>query len=59
MSLNVLRPTFFNICNFPFYAIQVLVKLGSKLGKNLTTFPTLRAPAPTKFQFSVIFFTDI
>ena len=41
ISLNVLKPTFFDICNLPFYALQISVKLGSKLGQKLTTFSTL------------------
>ena len=56
ISLNVLKPTFFDICNLPFYALHISVKLGLKLGQKLTTFPTLWAPAPTELQFSVIFF---
>ena len=39
-----------------FYAVQILVKLGSKLCQKLTTFPTLWALAPTELQFSVILF---
>ena len=38
------------------YALQISVKLGSKLDQKLTTFPTLGAPAPTELQFSIIFF---
>ena len=34
ISLNLLRPTFLSIYNIPFYALQILVKLGSKLAKN-------------------------
>ena len=56
ISLNVLKPTFFDICNLPFYALQISVKLGSKLGQKLTTFSTLWAHSPTELQFSVIFF---
>ena len=41
ISLNVLKPTFFDICNLPFYALHISVKLGLKLGQKLTTFPTL------------------
>ena len=49
ISLNVLRPTFFNIyIIYHIYFLQISVKLGSKLGQKLTTFPTLWAPAPTE-----------
>ena len=37
----------------------ILVKLGSNLNQKGTTFPTLRAPAPTELQFSIIFFIDM
>ena len=55
--LNVLRPTFFNICNLPFsyFPNTVSGKLGSKLGQRLTTFPTLWAPATTELQYSIFF----
>ena len=39
--LKVLRPAFFNIYNLPFLRFPNIVKLGSKLGQKLTTFPTL------------------
>ena len=55
ISLNVLRLTFFNIYNLPFYALQISVKLGSKLGQKLITFPIFWAPAPAELQFSIIF----
>ena len=42
-----------------FYALQISVKLRSKLGQKLTTFPIFRAPAPTELQFSIIFFSLI
>ena len=42
-----------------FYALQISVKLGSKLGQKLTTFSNLWASAPTELQFSIIFFTDM
>ena len=42
-----------------FYALQILVKLGSNLGHKMTTLPMIRAPAPTELQFSIIFFTDM
>ena len=57
ISLNVLRITFFNIyIIYDFYALQISVKLGSKLGQKLTTFPIFWVPAPTELQFSIIFF---
>ena len=56
VSLNVIRITFFNICNLPFLSSPNIGKIGSKLGQKLTTFPTLWAPAPTELQFSIIFF---
>ena len=40
-SLIVLRPTFVNIYNFPFYALQILVNMGSNLDQKLATFPPL------------------
>ena len=39
ISLNVLRPTFFNIYNLLFYALQISVRLESKFGQKLPTFP--------------------
>ena len=42
-----------------FYALQISVKLGSKLGPKLTTLLIFSAPAPTELQFSVIFFSLI
>ena len=36
-----------------FEALQISVKLGSKLGQKLTTFLTLWARAPTELQFSI------
>ena len=61
ISLNVLRPTFFNIyIIYHIYFLQISVKLGSKLGQKLTTFPISWAPSPTELQFSIIFFfTDM
>ena len=56
ISLNVLRRTFSNIYNLTFYALQILVKLGLKLGQKLTTFPTLWAPAPTELRFLMFCF---
>ena len=47
ISFIVPRPTFFNICNFPFLHSPNI---------QLTTVPTLWAPAPTELQFSVTFF---
>ena len=58
ISLNVLRPNFFNMYNLPFSrfpdARKVRVKFGPK-----TTFPTLWAPAPTELQFSIVVFSLI
>ena len=54
VSLNVIRITFFNVCNLPFLSSPNIGKIGSKLGQKLTTFPTLWAPAPTELQFSII-----
>ena len=45
--------------NYPFHALQVSGKLGSKLGQKLTnfpkTFPNLWAPAPTVVVFNLFF----
>ena len=41
---------------YPFYALQISVKCRSNLNQKLATFPPLWAPAPTKLQFSIIFF---
>ena len=38
------------------HALQISVKLGSKLGQKLTTFPNLCAPVLTELQFSIICF---
>ena len=54
ISLNVQDQPFLRYVICLFYALQISVKLGSKLGQKLTTFPTLWAPAPTELQFSVI-----
>ena len=56
ISLNVLRPTFFNIYNLTFLRSPNIGKQGSKLGQELLLFPTLWAPAPTELKFSTIFF---
>ena len=53
--LNVLRPIFFKYVIYPFHALQISVKLRSKLGQKLATFPTLWAPAPTELQLSILF----
>ena len=59
-SLNVLRPTFFNIyIIYLFHALQISGNLGSTLGQKLTTFLALWAPAPTELQFFIIFYTDM
>ena len=42
-----------------FYALQISVKLGSKLDKKLITFPIFSAPAPTELQFLIISLTDM
>ena len=55
ISLNVLTPTFFNICNLLFLSSPNIGKLRVKVGPKLTIFPTLRASAPTELQFSIIF----
>ena len=56
ISFNLLSlfPYIYIIYNF--YALQISVKFGSKLGQKLATFPTLWAPAPTELQFSFFFF---
>ena len=60
ISLNALRSTFVNIhIIYPFYTLQKSVKLGSNLDQKLATFPLLWAPALTKLQFSIFFFTDV
>ena len=55
ISLNVLRLTFFNIYNLPFYALKISLKFRSKLGQKPITFPIFWAPAPTELQFSIFF----
>ena len=55
ISLNVLRPTFFNICNLPFLRSPNIGKIRVKVGLK-TIFPTLWAPARTELQFSIIIF---
>ena len=55
ISLNALRPTFFNIYNLPFWRSSNIGKIRVKVGPK-TTFPIFWAPAPTELQFSIIFF---
>ena len=59
ISLNVLSQPFSVFGIYHFYALQISVKLGSKLDLKLATFPIFLAPAPTKLQFSMIFFSLI
>ena len=54
-SLNVLRPTIFNIYNFTFFTLQISVKLLSMFDQKPTTFPIFWAHAPTELQFSIFF----
>ena len=58
ISLNVLRPNFFNRYNLPFYPLIRSIK-SQKLVQKLTTFGTLGAPTPSELCFSIIFFTDM
>ena len=55
ISLNLLRPTFFNIYNLPFLHSPNISKIRVKVGLK-ATFSTLLAPAPTELQFSIILF---
>ena len=41
ISLNVLRPNFFNMYNLPFSLFSNNVEIRTNLGQKLTTFPTL------------------
>ena len=61
VSLNVLRPTFFNIYNiiYLFYALQILVKLGSKLGEKLTTFSYFMSSCTNRIEVFNDFFSLI
>ena len=54
ISLNVLRPTFFNTYNFPFSPTPNIGKIRVKDGPK-TIFSTLWAPVPTDLQFSTIY----
>ena len=46
-----LRPIFFNICNLPFSSSANIGKIKVKIEPKTT----LRAPAPSELQFSVIY----
>ena len=59
ISLNALRPTFFNICNLPFYALQILVKLGSKLGQKRTIFSYFMSSCTNRIEVFINFFSLI
>ena len=54
ISLNVLRPTFFNRYNLPFSCTQTIGKIRIKV-RPKANYPTLWAPAPTESQFSIIY----
>ena len=58
ISLNVLRPTFFNIYNLPFLR-SPSVKLGSKLGQKLTTFSNFMSSCTNRIEVFNIFFSLI
>ena len=54
ISLNVVRPTFFNTYNFPFSPTPNIGKIRVKDGPN-TSFSTLWAPVPTDLLFSTVY----
>ena len=54
---HVLRPTYINIyIIYPFYALEISVKMGVKLNQKLATLPPSWARAPTELPFSKILF---
>ena len=56
ISLNVLRPTFFNIYNLSFLFSPNIGKIRIKVRPKTDNFPIFWAPAPTELLFSMIFF---
>ena len=56
ISLCIQDQPFPSYVIYLFYALQISVKLRSKLGQKINYFPAFWAPAPTELQFSIIFF---
>ena len=56
ISLNVLRPTFANICNLPFLQFPNIGKIRVKVGPKTRYFSSFMSSCTTELQFSIIFF---
>ena len=56
ISLNVLRPTFFSICNLPFLHSPNIGKIRVKVGPKTNYFSHILSSCTNRLQFSIIFF---
>ena len=56
ISLNVLRPTFFNMYDLAFLRSPNIGKIRVKVGPKTNYFFLLYEPVPTELKFSIIFF---
>ena len=57
ISLNILRPNFFNMYNLPFSRFQISGKLGSNLGQKLTYFSYLMGSCTNRIAVFCNFFS--
>ena len=58
MSLNVLRPTFFNICNLPFSHFPSIRKVTVKVGPNTNYFSYFMSSCTDRIVVFNIFFSQ-
>ena len=59
LSLNVLRPTFFNICNLSFLRPPNIGKIGVKIGPKTNYFSYFMSSSTNRIAFFNIFFSLI
>ena len=59
ISLNVLRPTFFNICNLSFLSSPNIGKIKIKVGPKGNYFSYFRSSCTNRIAVSITFFTDM